>query len=275
MRIVLLAIAMLMVLTTSASAAQKETAFDRVVRTNILRCGYVVLPPELSRDPNTKEISGVSHDIIVEVAKRLGLKVEWTEEVNFATMAEGFKTGRYDALCFSTYRWLPSARAMEFTDPLFYSTTSIYVRKNDKRFNGEIANINSPSITVATIDGEASTAIHDEDFPQAKTLSMPQSTDLSMMLESVALKKADVAFANPLVVMPYMLSKPDALKKIKTKVPLRINGHSFAIGKGEHDLLTMLNAAIVELHASGFIDAVLDKYEKVPDSFVRVKGMVR
>lgn len=254
----------------SAYAAEKETAFDRVTKTNTLRCSYVVLPPELMRDPNSGQISGISYDIVMEAAKRLGLKVEWTEEVTFATMTEGFKTGRYDAFCFTAYRWLPSTRAMEYTNPIFYSTTNAYTRANDKRFDNNPASINDPKITVATIDGEASTSIKDEEFPKAKTFSMPQNSDMAQLFEAVTSGKADVTVANPLMVMPYLIGKPNALHRVEVRRPIRIYGHALAFGKGEHNLLTMFNTALDELITSGFVDQVLDKYEKVPNSFVRI-----
>jgi len=147
---------------------KQETAFERVMRTNTLRCGYMLLPPQLIRDPNTKQFSGVAYDLINEAAKILGLKVEWTEEVNFSTVAEGLKSERYDSLCLTAYRWGPSARVMEYTNPIFYSTTNVYVRANDTRFDNDLNLINDENVTIATIDGEAAQFIKESDFPKGK-----------------------------------------------------------------------------------------------------------
>ncbi|MGE4352427.1 MAG: substrate-binding periplasmic protein [Bdellovibrionales bacterium] len=254
------------------AAAHKETAFERVTRTGTLRCGYVVMPPQLGRDPNNGAFYGIAYDIMTEAAKRLGLNVEWTEEVNFITMAEGFKTGRYDSFCFTAYRWIPSARAMDFTKPLFYMTTNAYVRADDHRFDGDLNTINTPSVKVAMVDGEATVAIRAEEFPNSGVFTMPQNTDMGILLESINAHKADVALLNPLQVMPYLLSHPGKIRRIEGHKPIRAWSLGFGFGKGEYDLVAMFNLVIDEMHTDGTIDKVLDKYEAVPNSFVRIKS---
>ncbi len=256
-------------------AAEKESAFDRVMRTNTLRCGYVVIPPQFTLDPKTGQFSGITYDIITEVAKRLHLKVEWTEQVTFATMAEGIQTGRYDAFCLTTYRWAPMARVFDYTDPIFYSTVDAYVRANDNRFDKDLKVINDGKITIATIDGEGAETIRTEDFPSAKVYSMPQDTDMSMLLEAVTTKKADVTFANPLMAMPYLLARPGAVKRVEGHNPIRAYAHALAFGKGEQKLMSTFNIVLDEMRNSGVIDQILDKYEQIPHSLVRVKSPVR
>ena len=256
------------------SAAKQETAFERVMRTGTLRCGYAVMPPQLSRDPNTGAMSGVSYDILTEAAKRLNIKVDWAEEITFMTVAEGFKSARYDSFCLTAYRWVPWARAVEFTTPLFYSTTDVYVRTNDHRFDANAKAIDSPTVTVAAIDGEASTFIRAQDFPQSATYSMPLSTDLSLVLEAVASNKADVALANPLTIMPYLTANPGKIQRAEGIRPIRAYAHSFVFGKGEHDLTSMFDVVLTEMLTDGTIDKILDKYEAIPDSFVRIKSPI-
>jgi len=252
--------------------AKKETAFERVMRTNTLRCGYVLMPPQLGRDPNTGAFYGIAYDITTEMAKRIGLKTEWTEEVSFITMGEGLKTGRYDAFCFTSYRWVPSARAMDYTSPLFYMTTDAYVRADDNRFDADLKSINKPEIKVATIDGEAAVTIRENDFPQSSVFTMPSNSDMGLVLESVKTRKADVALVNPVQAMPYLLSHKNDIKRVEGHTPIRVWSLGLGVGKGEPDLLSMLNLALDEMHLDGTIDKILDKYEAIPNSFVRVKN---
>ncbi len=260
--------------TTFSPKNTKETAFDQVIRTNTLRCGYMVIPPQLQQDPNTGKLSGVAYDLIQEAGKRLNISIDWTEEVTFQTVAEGLKTGRYDSFCLTAYRWEPSARVMEYTSPLFYSTTNIYARAKDKRFDNKTNLINKPTTKVATIDGEASTFIRQTDFPLSAQFSMPQNTDYSFLLESVATKKADITFANPLMVMPYLVAHPNTIKKVQTKKPLRSYAHAFSFNKGEHSLTSMFNLVLQNMVEDGTVDTILNTYEKVPHSFVRIKSPI-
>lgn len=75
------------------SAGAQETAFERVVRTNTLRCGYYVFPPITSRDVKTQKLSGLSIDMMERIGQSSGLKIEWAEEVDFGTWPQGLRTG--------------------------------------------------------------------------------------------------------------------------------------------------------------------------------------
>lgn len=94
LRSALLAIA---VLGAPSAMAQQQPAFDHVIGSKTLRCGYFVYAPGIYKDPNTKELSGIYVDTMKSIAGRLGLKLEWTQEVGFATMVEELNKGKYDA----------------------------------------------------------------------------------------------------------------------------------------------------------------------------------
>ncbi|MDD3182559.1 MAG: transporter substrate-binding domain-containing protein [Alphaproteobacteria bacterium] len=257
-----------------AQDTKKETAFERVMTTNTLKCAYLVAAPQLTRDPNTGELSGLSYDIMVEAAKRLNLTVEWTEEVSFATFAEGLKTKRYDAFCFTAYRWSPWARIVEYARPVYFSTTDVYVREDDTRFDGNLAAINDPAVTVATIDSSGGHFLRNEQFPQSKNYSMAADTNLSLVLEALATNKADVTISNPLVAMPYLVANPGKVRRVRDVSSLRAYGHAFSFAKGEQDLRNMFDVVFDEMLTDGTINKILDKYEKITNSFIRIKSPV-
>ena len=63
-----------MLLTLAAPAwagDDKESAYERVIRTGIIRCGYFVWPPFLAIDPNTNKKSGIFFDIVEEILFKL------------------------------------------------------------------------------------------------------------------------------------------------------------------------------------------------------------
>ena len=260
---------LLLCLSLPVLAAEKESAFDRVSRTKTLRCGYILLPPEFAKDPNTGAFSGMVYDVTQEIGKRLGLKIEWTEEVNFQSAIAGLQSSRYDAVCFSYYRYSQALMAADFSAPLFYSGTSVFVRADDHRFDKSLTGINSPDVKIATIDGEMSQFIAADDYPKAKTVSMPQLTDLSQMMKNVETKKADVAFVNSVVAAGYLKANPGKLRNV-TAAPIRLFSHGMVFAKGQYDLVRMIDLTIAEMHDHGVIDKILDKYDPSRKSYLRV-----
>jgi hypothetical protein len=61
------------------SAASSDQVYERVMKTGVIRCGYINWWPAVVRDPETKQMKGYVVDYINEMGKVLDLKVEWTE----------------------------------------------------------------------------------------------------------------------------------------------------------------------------------------------------
>jgi ABC-type amino acid transport substrate-binding protein len=76
-----------------------ESAYQRVLRTGTVRCGYVATYPGLMIDPETRQFSGLSYDVMQEVGRRLDLNVEWAMEANPDNAEQDMKSGYYDLLC--------------------------------------------------------------------------------------------------------------------------------------------------------------------------------
>lgn len=254
----------------NASAPSHETAYDRVMKTRVLRCGYVLYAPAVMKDPNTGALSGIIHDITELMAKRIGLKVEWTEEVTFGTMIEGLKVGRYDALCLNGWNSGGYSPFLSQTIPLYYSVIDAYTYAGNERFDQALNAANDPSVKIATIDGTATKVIADQNFPKASQLTMPQSTDYGTVLVNVADRKADITFVERHLASDFMAKNPGKIRMVKSDKPLRYYANGLEMDIGEYKLLSMFNMTLEEMLGSGDIDAILAKYKDEPLSSLPV-----
>jgi ABC-type amino acid transport substrate-binding protein len=234
---------------TNKSSSNKET----------IRLGYIIYPPLLVKDPNTGKLSGISYDIIEAVADELGLQTEWTEEVGWGTALEGLKTNRYDIL--GTQMW-PNAereKVVLFSDAPMDSVLYGYVKKGDTRFNNDLSKLNSNEYKITYIDGEMAMFIAKEDYPKAKTVSLPQLSSYAEVFLNIVQGKADISFNEPSAVADYLKSHPDTLEKVSGE-PVRAFGNSFAFNKDDGELVEKWNKAIKELSDDGTIKKILEKY---------------
>lgn len=249
----------LWVVPQTGGEAHKESAYERVMRTGVLRCGYIVWPPEMKKDLATGQLSGLSFEIAEAIAAKMQVKVEWAEEVNFSTMTEGLQRGRYDALCFTSYRRTSNVvGGAAHTLPLFYSGTGAFVRADDHRFDGDLARAISPDITVSGMDGEESLTVAQEDFPKAKQITLPQGGDFASLLLNVVNGKADIAFVNIGNAKAFLQNNPQKLRDVAEGHPLRLYTHTFLLPLGENDLKEAMDTAIDELHNSGVMRRILN-----------------
>lgn len=252
----------------ATEATKQEIAFERVMKTQTLRCGYFVYAPAISKDPVTGKISGIMYDVIEDAAAQLGLKVEWTEEVTLATYIEGLKNNRYDAVCAAVWMMGPEIQHGEFTTPLFYSSINAWVRQDDKRFDNNHAKINDTSVTLTGIDGSYALVMGSKNFSQAKVLSAPSTAEYTTGLTNVMFGKADVTFVEKYVGSDYAASNQGKLRPLAGKA-LDLRPNVYMVNKGEFKLQSMLNNVLADLRVNGRIDATINQYEKYPGAFVR------
>lgn len=177
-----------------------ETTFDRIMETRTIRCGYYVFPPVTYRDPNTKELSGFTVDMMNEIGRRSGLKIEWTEETNFVSWTESLKAGRFDVACTPNWPDTPLGSVVAFSVPMFYAGMYPMVRADDARFKDGVDytdRLNKEDITFTTIEGDALDTIVRTHFPKAKIDLLPKSAGDSTFLLNLLTKKSDAILTDP------------------------------------------------------------------------------
>lgn len=122
---------------------------------------------------------------------------------------------------------------------------------------------------IATVDAEMSQFIARDDYPKAKTYSMPQNTDITQLMLAVETGKADVAINNAAVAAPYLLANPGKLRDITVNAPVRLFSHGFAFKKGDTGLASAINTVFEEMANDGTMNKFIAAHEKIPGTFLR------
>lgn len=255
----------------AGGGASADPIYDTVVKNGELRVGYIAYPPSFIIDPNTKKFSGISHDVLEAAASKLGLKVRYAEEVSWGTMIEAINTGRIDMMATGIWPNANRGKFASFSSPIFYSPVGAYVREGDARFDGAIAKANEPSIRISVVDGEMAEQIAKTDFPRAQRVSLPQQTQVSQLLLEVQSGKSDLTFVEPAVAREYLAKNPGRLKPVAGIPPVRTFPTTLMTSNASPRLLNMLNVAVDELVRNGEVDTIIDRYEKDPNTIIRVR----
>lgn len=245
----------------AAPIAAKESAYDRVMRTGLLRCGYITSPPYLIKDVNTGIFSGIAYDFMQEIAKDLGLKVEYVEETGWGTFATGLNADRYDMMCTTVWQSGTRARAALLTTPAYYNGLFAFAREGDNRFP-TLESINNPEITVTVIDNDITQSVRRMMFPKAKELALQEIEAQSLTVLSVVERKTDVTLELPERIAMYNSGAESGkrLEAIENGKPVRVFANVFAVKNGEHDLLAMINSTLQSILTSGTGQRIIDQY---------------
>lgn len=253
-----------------AADKTRESAYDRVMRTGTIRCGIVLWPTYIEKDPNSGALSGLWYDYMEALASSLHLKIEWMPETTYPQMPEDLQSGRYDVFCGGLWPDAELSRSLDFTIPISYQVVQAFVRADDRRFDGNLAAINDKAVRVSVIDGLTPDIIRREDFPESTPVSLPQSTDVSQTFLEIVNNKADITFNSPETAERFTENNPGKLRQVETDAPLRLYPEVLAVRLGEDKLRRMLDNATVFLLNDGRVEKLLKKYETHGGHFYRV-----
>lgn len=248
---------------TSPQAAQtqaKESAYDRVMRTKTIRCGYIVRPPFFAKDSNTKDLSGIFYDITEEMAKRLSLKVEWVEETTPAEFVVGLQNERFDTVCHGVWLNAQRARLIDFTVPVLYDVTGVFVKNGDTRFDGKhVRDLNDDKIKFSVMEGSPTQYLTDLNFPDAQKITTPQGTTPAQVMLDLAAGKSDMALSPLSEGILFSQSHPNVLRVL----PLTGVGAfsmSYPIARGQDEFRQMISNTVTDMQNQGVIDTILRNY---------------
>lgn len=259
---------LLTLLPAAAPAADRETAYERVMRTGTIRCGYVVWPPIIEKEADGT-ISGIYHDYMLALGEAAGLEIEWTQELSLETYLEDLSTGRYDVECSGGWPSAKRARRGLYTNPIYYLSLQPFVKADETRFS-TLADFNSEDVRLALWDGEYTDILADRHLPEAKRVRVPSSLPAAHVLLEITTGKADVAFVTEIFAAGFLKNNPDSIKAVPLDPPLQLFPQNLTVKPGEQDLKDFLNTATEELMLSGRIEKTLQKYEqKYGVDFVR------
>ena len=258
-----------LILLSTSHALADESAYERVIRTGTIRCGYAVWPGLVEKDPNTGALSGFFVDFMNELGRVTELKIEWSGEYGWGDFIEAINANKIDAMCAGIWTNPLRGKFVQFSEPVAYQAVVAVVRENDKRFDADITKLNDPSVKLVVADGESALTVATTDFPKAALFSLPQRTDAAVMLTSVIHKKGDATFVDIFTAKDFQAKNPNQIRIVPAPFPQRVFGITVAIGMNELAFKSLLDNAVRQLLWMGKLEELLKKNERVPGSYLR------
>ncbi len=243
---------------TAFAVEQKETAYDRVMRTGTLRCGFIPWPPGFEIDPNTGVIKGPSKELFESIIRLTGWKVEFVQTA-MGSVPLDLQNDKFDVMCADGPWTITNIRLVDYTTPATYSPVFIYVRANEARFQS-YADFDSKDVTFVGIDGDISADLTAVRFPHAKMHTLGSLTDPAQMMMEVADNKADAVILDPVTGEGFIKNNPGKIKAFPGDT-LAVYPVGMSVRWGEDQLKQVLNRATEMAINIGLADQKLDLYD--------------
>lgn len=246
-----------------AEDGPKSSAYDRVMKTQTIRCGYRSFKPWIYRDLETGKMVGPTVEIMEEIAKQLSMKLEWIEKTDGDTLTTELSSKKIDVACPIMWSDLMRDEQMVYTTPLFYTSVHMYVRQGDKRFRGKVEeDINRHDIKIAVQEGEVSAKVAERYFPNAQIITLPQSSSGNELLLSVTTEKADATLVEATYIKDFNKGKKIRVEQVSLQHPVSGYGNTLAVEMHETELKEMLDKAVIHLLHSGKTSEIVERFNR-------------
>lgn len=238
------------------SPKQKDT-FSKIKTDGKMRVGFIVYPPFVIQDPNTKNLSGTFVEAVEEIARQMEVKVEW-QEATWSTFIAGLQSKKFDISIAPTFSTIARAKSAAFTTPLIAAGNSAIVRTGDQRFK-TISDIDQKGIVVAVTQGEQGHEYAKANLKNAE-IKVLAGGDQNLTFSEVLVGRADVALGDFWIVQQFATQHAEAHDLFENN-PYNITPVAWAVRYEDQSLLTFLNTALDCLDTSGKLDAINKKYK--------------
>jgi ABC-type amino acid transport substrate-binding protein len=259
-----LALVLALLLPWSPPAGAADT-LEKIMKDKTFNIGYIAVPPAVIRDPKTSELTGYFVDSIRLICEQMGVKPNFIE-ASWSTFIAGLQSGQFDLSIATTFATIPRATAVDFTRPIQYNAYSAIARKGDTRFK-TLADIDQPGIKVALVQGAAGHEYAKQNFKNAQLIVLA-TADLTAPFVEVSAKRADVGIEDSWSTRRYAAQHPEVVDLFADR-PYNVLPISWAVRKGEPELLNFINTAIDYLRVNGRLEQFAAKYG--PSSFFLVR----
>jgi len=196
------------VLAQSQSGA--ATLVPKAVRDRgVLRIGsQQTYPPIEFRDPVSNDMVGVSTELLTEVAKRLGLKLQWVQS-DYGALITGAKADRFDIASGGISDQPERQKELDFVNYLLTGTGILTLvnaagqYKTIEDFSGKNVAFTLGAKKIEAVVKEASDKLVAAGKPPIGMVTLPSSSDAKMQLD---LKRVD-GYLNETCTLAYFMSR--------------------------------------------------------------------
>lgn len=240
----------------SGAADAAESRLKKILDSGTLRVGTTGdWVPLTLKDPASNSYKGYDIDMMAELAKDLGVKLEFVP-ADWKTLVNGIVADKYD-ITGSASLSVSRAKVAGFSDPYFeVATVPLTLKKNAARFT-DWDDINKPGVTVAATLGTTQEAQAKVFFPAA-TLKLVEAP--ARDFQEVLAGRADVHITSN-VEAATLTERFADLSVVPVKAPRARTPVAMLMAQDDQVWINYVNHWIRLKKADGFFDRLADKWK--------------
>jgi len=259
LRVLALAAALAAMLAPPALAQQAKSRLLTVQESGTLRVGTTGdFNPMSFKEPGSNEYKGHQIDVAKELAKQMGVKVEFVPST-WPTLINGLNANQYDIVMTGTSMSVARAKAVGFTMPWGRNAfVPLALKANEGKFKNW-AELNDPKVTVAVNLGTTMEQFVQKELPKAQFRRVESpARDWQELLSG----RVDVTISS-LIEAAYLTKEYPQLVVLFREQPKNVIPMAFLVPIDDSVWLNFINNWIVINQAEGFFDRIAKEWKLV------------
>ncbi len=198
------------------------------------------------------EYKGFDIDLMREIAKRLGIEVEFVNQA-WEGIIPALKSHKFDCICSAMTITKERAKQIDFSDPYFEAGQVIVVRKDSTIADAKDLEGKKVGVQLGTTGEYAARDLAKNYTFEIKTYDTTPDAFLDLKNGNIDAVICDNTVAEPLV-----KNNPDTYKIVGEK--LTVEYYGIAVAKDNPELLAAINKALKEVKEDGTYDKIYGKW---------------
>lgn len=241
----------------SAVQAQDGATLARIKSSGVLKVGLAEAQPLAVKNPGTGEWEGMNADLAKDLARVLGVKVQFVD-TNYATMIAGLGANQFDIIMAPAFATPERALSVLFTNT--YMTTGEVVLVHKDSSAKEYSDLNKAGISFAELAGTTNEKTARQFFPNAEVRALVTENQVAPMME-VANGRVQAHVSDQNSIERFIKNNPNAsVRLLKGRETINKTRRAFMIKPGDYHFLNFLNTWIDGLEGGGQLAQIKEKY---------------
>ncbi|WCT56247.1 transporter substrate-binding domain-containing protein [Paenibacillus kyungheensis] len=239
---------------TTATATSGNT-LEAIKSAGVLKVGLMGTYAPYNFLNANKEVDGFDADIAKEVAKRLGVKAEFTTQA-FSGLIPSLQAGKFDAIISQVTITDERKQQLDFSDPYITNQVKIIVNANNTDIT-KLADFKDKNIGVG-LGTNDETYLRTEVLPQVGNFNIKTYNDVITSLQDLNVGRIDATINNIYALKPIVEENGFKIKAVGDAI--KSDQAGIAIRKDNPDLLKALNKALTDMKADGTYETIFVKW---------------
>jgi len=231
-----------------SSGAQAE---DQVLKVGSTPTGI----PFTFLDTKSNTIEGVMVDLIKEIGKDAGFKVE-IEGMTFSTLIPSLTSNKIDIIAAAMFITAPRKEVIDFSGPVYTYGEGLIVPKSDGKDYREFADLKGETV------GAQVGTVYVEPLKKTGLFADVKIYDtIPDIMRDVNTGRLKAGFGDyPILAYNVQQGNFPELRLVKSYKSVILGSIGIGMRKGETELLNKINASLAKLKTNGTLDKILAKW---------------